>query len=133
MALPVLLVAIARATGGMVRTLLLSVFSWAWRAALFAAVAVAASRLWTPHSPLAIGAAGLVAALAYALVMLPLVLSEPLAAYTRRALPPQTIAGASGMSRRRKAERVMDALAMRASWLKRGPRASARLETRASL
>lgn len=82
-ALPVLLVAIARATGGMIRTLLLSVFSWAWRAALFAAVAVAASRLWTPHSPVGIAATGLIAALAYALVMLPLVLAEPLATYTR--------------------------------------------------
>lgn len=81
--LPVLLVALARATGGVVRTLLFSVFSWAWRAAFCAALAVAAARLWTPHSPLAIGTAALGAALVYAAVMMPLVLTEPVATYAR--------------------------------------------------
>jgi O-antigen/teichoic acid export membrane protein len=83
LSLPTFLIAIARATNGMVGGLLLSVFSWAWRMALFGAAALVTTRLWTPASPVALGAASLVTALVYALVMLPLVLAEPLGTYTR--------------------------------------------------
>ena len=82
-ALPVLLVAVARATSGTVRGPLLSVFSWVWRICLFAAGAVASTRLWRPRSPVALVAAGLAAALAYILLTLPLLLTEPLGAYVR--------------------------------------------------
>jgi O-antigen/teichoic acid export membrane protein len=81
--LPALLVAIARATGGMVGGLLVSVFSWTWRMVLFSAAAIAAGRLWTPTSPLALATAALATAFVYAMVMLPLVLGEPLGTYTR--------------------------------------------------
>jgi O-antigen/teichoic acid export membrane protein len=81
--LPVLLVAVARATGGTVKGLLLSVFSWAWRICLFAVGAVTLKRLWTPRSPIALVAAGLAAALVYTLITLPLLFREPLGAYMR--------------------------------------------------
>jgi O-antigen/teichoic acid export membrane protein len=82
-ALPVLLIATARATGGTVRGLLYSVFPWAWRLGLVMAAGVLAGRWWVPHSILALSAAGAAAALVYSLVMWPLAVSEPLGTYTR--------------------------------------------------
>lgn len=82
-ALPALLIAVARAMGGSVKGLLFSVFSWAWRIVLFAAGAAAVTHFWTPLSFVALGAAGLGTAAVYGLVMLPLVLAEPLGVYTR--------------------------------------------------
>lgn len=81
--LPVLLVAVARATSGTVKGLLLSVLSWAWRICLFAAGAVMSARLWTPRSPIALVAAGLAAAFVYTLITFPLLFRAPLGAYMR--------------------------------------------------
>jgi O-antigen/teichoic acid export membrane protein len=81
--LPALLIATARATGGVVRGILGSVLSWAWRIALCGGAAIAIARVWTPSSPVALVAAGLIAVAMYALVMFPLAVAEPLGAYTR--------------------------------------------------
>ncbi len=81
--LPVLLVATAGATGGTFRSVILPVFSWLWRIALLIAAATFATRSWMPRTIVELSAAGAAATLVYALVMSPLVLSEPLGRYTR--------------------------------------------------
>ncbi|MGH7270524.1 MAG: lipopolysaccharide biosynthesis protein, partial [Polyangiaceae bacterium] len=82
-ALPILLFAAARATGGTVKGLLWSVFPWLWRLGLLMAAAVWVTRVWVPRSIVALCGAGAAAVLVYAVVMAPLAFYEPLGSYTR--------------------------------------------------
>jgi O-antigen/teichoic acid export membrane protein len=83
---PILLVMLfvtGRAAGGGFRSLLFSVVPWLWRLVILLAAGALVTRAWVPHTVLQLSGAGAAATAIYALVMSPLVLSDPLGPYMK--------------------------------------------------
>lgn len=81
--LPVHLVVIARETKTTVLATLGTLFPWAWRLALLAAIAAMVGRAWVPRTFVALAGTTIVAATAYIALMYPLAIREPLGSYVR--------------------------------------------------
>ena len=78
---PANLIALANESESSIRELLGAQWHWYWRFTLSVAVAVALALVWTPGQILTIGATAAGLAAIYGFLMVPLLLSEPLALY----------------------------------------------------
>lgn len=81
--LPLNLRALSGSGAVSVKALLRALAPWFWRFVLLALAAGAAGRFWVPDSLHALASTGAVVTLAYAALMLPVALSDPLGVYVR--------------------------------------------------
>jgi O-antigen/teichoic acid export membrane protein len=78
---PVYLFTLRREMGHLLRTMLRALWPWAWRFGLLAAAALFGGATWTPNSVPALAGVTIAVSIAYAIVMLPIVLRPPVGGY----------------------------------------------------